>query len=151
MIKNKGNITFPIWSHILEFGTSDFHKEENELIRLYNGMSLISFSGSVLVVLIAWLKGFNQIYFYLSLFTTLVYFFVIVFNYFGAYIGGRMMVSIGTPIWISLSHVLVNGFFCQSAAIISSMAITYTAFRKKILFFNFLSACTIQMIIKEPV
>lgn len=119
------------WNRLSNFGVSEEHPEENDLIRLYNRMSLVSALGTAQVLLIAWFLGFSPTYIFVSSFIVVVYFLTILFNAYGKLQLARYTISVGSPLWISACYFLTGGYFCQGLAIISSMAITYVAFQKK--------------------
>ena len=124
------NLIIKTWNWISNAGVSKDHPEENELIRLYNIMSLFSGSGTIFVLLIAWYIDFSSTYIFITSSIVLVYLSAILSNSFGKIYLTRYIISIGSPIWISNSNFLIGGSFCQGLAIISSMAITYVAFQK---------------------
>ncbi len=133
------------WDWVSGIGVSADHPEENELIRLYNCMSLLSAIGTIIVTFIAWQINFSFAYVLITFLISTIYISVLVLNYFGKIFLARLFVSIGTPLWVGLVNLLVGGYFCQGLAILASMAITYVAFQGKpkwriaILAFNIVS------------
>jgi len=120
-----------IWKRAIEFGFSENHTEENELIRSYNIMTLITISGIIPIILLAIWVQFSQIYIIIVLAILFIYIFVLISNYFGKIYIARYIISIGSPLWHSVTSILIGGYFCQGAGVISSMAITYVAFQSK--------------------
>ncbi|MFK8102646.1 MAG: ATP-binding protein [Saprospiraceae bacterium] len=133
------------WDWISNIGVSQAHPEKNELIRLYNYMSLLSAIGTIIVTFVAWQINFPFAYVLITSAISILYASVLVLNYFGKITLARLFVSIGTPLWVGVVNLLVGGYFCQGLAILASMAITYVAFQGKpkwrvaILTFNMVS------------
>lgn len=122
---------FKIWDWISDFGVSQDYLEENQLVRLYNRMSLISILGIAPVVFLAYWIGFPKIYLLSTLIILSEYVAVILSNYFGKIYLARYFISVGSPIWHNVFYFLFGGFYCQGAATMASIAITYVAFQKK--------------------
>lgn len=128
---NYATLILKIWISILNLGVSDKHPDENELIRLYNGMSFLSATGTVPVMLFAWYVDFVTVYFYITIPIFCLYVSILTLNAFGKITLARYFISIGSPIWIGGSNLLAGGYFCQGLGITASLAITYVVFQKK--------------------
>ena len=109
---------------------SERHPEENELIRLYNGMSLLSGLGTLFMTNLAWWIDFPFPYVVVTLCVAQLYTAVIILNALDKIKLARYFISVGSPLWISTTYFLLGGYFGQSLAIMASMAITYVAFRE---------------------
>ena len=129
----------------LNIGTKGKPLEEQEVIRMYNILCYISASFGVVVSLSAWYLGSPDIYVYLVLLCTILYSTVIGINFLGNWHLARLVITIGSAIWLSLVYLCIGGFFSQSAALLVILAITYTAYdngekiRNKIFLFQFLT------------
>jgi len=119
------------WNWILNFGVSDDHQADHELIQFYNLMSLISGFGILFVFLFAWWINFSPIYLCILSVIFFMYVSIIAANFFGKIQLARYIVAIGSAVWVSVSYALVGGYFNQGMAILSAMAITYVTFQKK--------------------
>ena len=120
-----------IWNWISDFGVSQDHPEENLLVRSYNVMSVISALGVIPVILLAYWTDFPSIYLLSTVLVLSLYISVIICNYFEKIYLARYFISVGSPLWQNLLYIVFGGFYCQGAAIMASMAITYVAFQKK--------------------
>ncbi|MEM9920281.1 MAG: ATP-binding protein [Bacteroidota bacterium] len=120
-------VTF--WNWVSEFGASDRHPDENEIIRLYNQMSIVSTFGTLMIMVISWCINYPFVYTFLTALVATLYIGVIVLNYFGKITLARYFVSLGSPLWVSTVNMLIGGYFCQGLVVIASIAITYVAFR----------------------
>lgn len=123
------NLIIKAWNWVSNFGVSEEHPDENDLVILYNRMSLLSFIGGCCVTFLTWLLHFSQEYFYLSTSIMTVYLIVLSLNALGKIQYARYAISVCSAIWVGTSHVLVSGFFCQGLAMLTSMAITYVSFQ----------------------
>jgi len=128
-----------LWNWILGFGLSDSHPDEHELIKMQNGMSLVTVFGAFSVALHSWIIGFPTIYTAFSSGIGIFYLFIIFSNFINKPNLARLLLTIGTPIWISGLHICVGGNFSQSVALITALAINYIFIRntrlKYIIFF----------------
>jgi len=120
-----------LWTYILNLGVSDKHPDENELIRLYNGMSILTIIGSTMNLVIATSIDYPIMYLLVNSFIIGLYFAVPFFNYFDNFFGARYVISVGSPLWIGTANLFIGGSFSQGAGVMASMAITYVAFQKK--------------------
>lgn len=120
-----------IWKWITDLGVSDKHKAENELIRSYNIMSIITSIGGLIVIAYSQTIEVSIIYLSAVIYLTSIYLLVLICNFFKKIYLSRYIVSIGSPIWCSVGYYFVGGYFCQGAGLISSMAITYVAFQNQ--------------------
>jgi len=117
------------------------------MIRIYNGLSFASAMASIILGVASQLLNLSSIYVMVTFPIAGMYLTVIACNYFGYYIAGRLVICLGSPIWINIAHIVMGGFFCQGTAIMSAMSITYTSFEKKIrlknalIIFQFSSIC----------
>ncbi len=121
-----------VWNWLSDLGVSEEHPEENALIRSYNRMSFISAMGVFEIILSAWYIGFSNIYIFIVSSILLIYLATLCLNGFGKIYAARYLISIGSPTWISVTYILIGGYFNQGLAIIASMMITYVAFQKNI-------------------
>lgn len=119
-----------IWDTISNFGISEEHPEEHFLIGLFNQISFYSAISTFLVLLSAILFNMELVYIGIVIMILSMYVSTLILNYFGKTNLSKFVVTIGSPLWISTSNLLVGGFFSQSLAIASSMLITYVFFRE---------------------
>ena len=119
------------WNWILEAGVSEDHPTENELIRLYNGMSLLSGLGTLITLFIAWWIDFAPTYFYIVSVISSMYFAIIAANFLGKIELARYILTIGSAVWVSIAYVLIGGYFGQGIAVLATIAITYVTHRKR--------------------
>jgi len=119
------------WNKLKDFGVSDKHPEENQLIRLFNQMAFISSVFSALIFAAAWVIHFHTIYLFIVPCVFSTYFFGLVFNYLGKIYAARYVITCGTAIWVSVAYFLIGGYFGQGMAIIAAMATTHVCFQKK--------------------
>ncbi len=113
-------------------GVSKDHPTENELIRLYNGMSLLSGLGTIVTLLFAWWIDFSPTYLYIVSIISTMYIAIIAANFYGKIELARYILTIGSAIWVSIAYVLIGGYFGQGIAVLATIAITYVTHRKKI-------------------
>lgn len=121
-----------IWNKISNYGISEEHLDENSLIRLYNQMSFLSIIGAIGVTACSIYFQFHFLYSIVAFSISIIYILVIFFNSFGKIYLSRLIISIGSPLWVGTINLLFAGFFSQSVAILVSMAITYVGFHKSI-------------------
>ncbi len=120
-----------IWNWISNLGVSPDHQEENELVQLYNRMSLLSGLGTISMISAAWMMDFSGTYIFVTFFVASLYFIVIALNWWGKIFAARFCISFGSPLWLSTTYFMLGGYFAQGLGILASMAITYVAYKKK--------------------
>ncbi|MFK7936362.1 MAG: ATP-binding protein [Saprospiraceae bacterium] len=140
MIKEEKQTPPPFWYRLINIGVSDNHLDENEMIKLYNLMSIVTITGTIFIVVLSWFNQINLIYTKITIAVSFLYFLVLFLNFRGYYHAARLAISIGSPLWISILHFLIGGFFCQGAAITAAMAITYLTFENNLRLRNILLA-----------
>ncbi len=118
-----------IWKKFIEIGTSDKHPEENDMIKLYNGMALFCCIASFFMVLGSIHFKIGNVYSVASSVIPSFYFAIFFLNGLGLYKISRLLLCIGSPFWVCGCSLVFAGFFSQGAAIISTMAITSVTFK----------------------
>ncbi len=88
--------------------------EDVELASLMNYLSLVTASGSFLFSLYDFFMTGEYIHGYISLFTTSLYLFIIVFNKLGYYKLAKLHFLLACPIWPAVGTVLIGGNFSQA-------------------------------------
>lgn len=119
-----------IWNWISDLGVSEKHPEENNLIRLFNRMSFLSAIAGLEIILGAIYTELHELYICINICVVTIYCSVLLANFYGKIYLARYFISVGSPLWISICHIALGGFFSQSLAIVTSMAITYIGFEK---------------------
>lgn len=125
------NLLLRIIDRILDLGVSLEHPSENELTRLFNGMSILSLLGTLSMTAFAIYVDYFPAYIYGTLVIASVYVGVLLANGFGKTKLAKHIVALGSPLWINLIHIYLGSNHSQEVATLSAMAITYVAFESK--------------------
>ena len=120
-----------IWNTISGFGVSPKHPEENDLVRSYNQMSLLSIAGILLAIIPAIILKFSIVYITTAACLLLIYFGTILVNYFEKIYFARFIISLASPLFYNCLYMLIGGYFAHGIANLASIAITYVAFQKR--------------------
>lgn len=118
-----------IWNIISEFGVSEEHPEENNLVRWYNRVSLMSAFIGFFLIFVAITQDYFRVYLYVLLFVSAIDTITLLLNYFGKIYAARYVVTIGPTIWANGMYVLLGGNFGHGVVTVASLAISYVAYK----------------------
>lgn len=119
-----------LWDWVLNLGVSDDYPEETSLIRFFNKMSFLSIITGLIIFVLGYFLEVPQEYLLIAICTIFLYSCLLVLNGFGKILWCRIINAILSPIWVSLGHVLIGGFFSQSLTICTSIVITFVSFQR---------------------
>ena len=119
-----------LWNKILNLGTSPEAPEETSFIQFFNKMSFISIVACTIVFVLGFYLDVPQEYLLIALSVVFVYSSLLLLNAFGKILLSRILNAIFAPIWVSVAHILIGGFFSQSLVICTSIVMTFVSFQK---------------------
>ena len=119
------------WNRISDLGVSELHSDKNDMIRLYNRMSILSILGLSLIVAAACYIGFSKIYITLVSFSILVYVFILLFNYLGKIDFGLYFATMATSGWFGLMYLCAGGNISFGLAMVTAITISCVVFQKR--------------------
>jgi len=120
-----------IWSYISSRGVSSFNENERPLIELYNQMCFLTLLTTLIITLLAVIFCAPKEYPLITLGISSFYLSLLVLNHFAYVYAVRFIVSIISPIWICLTHILIGGSFNQGLLIVTAIVITYVSFERQ--------------------
>lgn len=107
------------WNTISEFGLSDKHPEENNLIRIFNQLMFISSIAAFGLSIGAVLFDLTPTYQLMPFSAALFYAFGVILNYFKKIYLVRYLIVLGAPVLLCGIHVCIGGHFGQDTPIIT--------------------------------
>lgn len=120
-----------IWKYISSRGVSAFDEAEKPLIELYNRMSFLTLISTLFLSVISILLSFPIAYPIITFGISLFYITLLVLNHLTYIYPVRFIVSILSPMWICIAHLLIGGSFNQGLLIVTVMVITYVSFARQ--------------------
>ena len=108
-------------------------------------MSFLTGSSIFLLSISSLLLGFPIEYAIITLAITLFYYSIILLNHFDKIYTVRLIVSLLTPTWVCITHLMIAGNFSQGLIIVTALIITYVSFFKRPIYRNILMSITVIM------
>ncbi|MEO1517691.1 MAG: ATP-binding protein [Bacteroidota bacterium] len=136
-----------LWNKVSDIGVSKNHPDENWLIQLYNRMSFLTCIFSFFAILIFQYLSASPLHVIITAVVLAMHACIILLHHFKKYRAARYLVSIGNPIWVTITYLLGGGFFCQGAGIICCGTVTYITFQRNTKERNSLIAINILLFI----